>query len=619
MAAVPAAAPASATVPRAAGSALVSGPAGGAAALRAGKLARNEKLKSESGYLRGTLKQELNDLSTSGFGKNSTDLLKFHGIYQEQNRDADPKAPSNPAILMLRARISGGRLTPQQYLMYDRLARDYGHGSIRLTTRQTIQFHWLAKGDLKAVFRGLHDVLQGAHGACGDIVRNVTCVPNPFNDPFLDKVEKAARNISEHFKSVSNAYNEIWLDGQQVNPEEEREPIYGDRYLPRKFKIGLTCEGNNAIDVFTNDLALAATKGDSGDVSGWHVYVGGGHGRSHNAPDTWAAQAQHLGWVPAGKMMDVAEAVVKVQRDAGDRANRKHARLKYTVDDNGLDWFRGQVEEYSGVKLEPPGARPLPEWKVPGYLGWHNQPDGKLALGLHTLSGRIIDKQGQYLRSAIAEAVKKYSLDVELLPDQDIMLKGIPPAAKDDITQLFTKHRVDIRPPAKVYERAMACVAFPTCSLAITESERYLPGILKSMGGLLKKHGFGSEAPVFRITGCPNGCGRPYTAELALVGQEPGKDPSGGSYQVYVGGAANGTRLAELLVEKWPATKMVPLFDSLFAAWKKNRQSGETFGDFTHRIPRPALNEMLSAVLPAGQRLDAISRRCGVTPGTEKD
>eukprot|EP01065_Artemidia_motanka_P034707 TRINITY_DN423_c6_g1_i1.p1 TRINITY_DN423_c6_g1~~TRINITY_DN423_c6_g1_i1.p1 ORF type:complete len:659 (+),score=205.62 TRINITY_DN423_c6_g1_i1:131-1978(+) len=614
-----AAVPAVASVPgRIAGSALVSGPDGGAAARRAGKLARNEGLKQNSGYLRGTLKNELNDLSKSGFGKNSTDLLKFHGIYQEQNRDADLKHASNPAIMMLRARIAGGRMTPQQYLMYDKLARDYGHGSIRLTTRQTVQFHYIAKGDLKPIFRGLHSVMHGAHGACGDIVRNVTCVPNPFNDPFLTQVEKAARALSEHFKSVSNAYNEIWLDGEQVNPEDEREPIYGDRYLPRKFKIGVSAEGNNAIDLFTNDLALAATKGADGKVDGYHFFVGGGHGRSHNAPDTWAGQAQHMGWAPASKMMDVAEAVVKVQRDAGDRSNRKHARMKYTVDDNGLDWFRSQVEKYSSTKLELPGVRPLAEWKVPNYIGWHSQPDGKLALGIHTLSGRIVDKQGSYLRSALAEVVQKYQCNVELLPDQDIMLKDLPEGARDDVNQILNKHRVDPRAPAKVFERAIACVAFPTCSLAIAESERYLPGILKSMNGVLKKNGFKDEAPVFRITGCPNGCGRPYTAELALVGQEPAKDPSGGSYQVYVGGAHNGTRLAELLVEKWPASKMLPLFDSLFSAWKKGRSPGETFGDFTHRIPRAQLNDMLS-IIPQSQRLDAISRRCGVTPGTERD
>eukprot|EP00755_Sulcionema_specki_P003559 Sspe_Gene.3715::Locus_1236_Transcript_2_2_Confidence_0.667_Length_2076::g.3715::m.3715/K00392/sir; sulfite reductase (ferredoxin) len=613
MAAVPATLPT-----RGFNAALVSGPPGGAAAARGGKPSRNEKLKAESQHLRGTLKQELADLSKSGFSKGSCDLLKFHGIYQENNRDKDPKAPSNPAIFMLRGRIPGGRMTPEQYLMYDKLASDYGHGSLRLTTRQTIQFHWVAKGDLKPLFAGLQSVLSETRGACGDIVRNVTCVPNVLGDTFLSKVEQSARNLSDHFKSTANAYNEIWLDGQQVNADEEKEPIYGDRYLPRKFKIGITAEGDNAIDLMTNDLGLVATKNDKGEIAGYHVFVGGGHGRSHNAPETWAAHGQLLGWVEAGKMLDVAEAVVKVQRDAGDRSNRKHARLKYTIDDNGLDWYREKVEKVSGVKLEPPGARPLAEWKVPNYLGWHDIGEGKLALGLHTLSGRIIDQQGSYLKSAIADAVKKYNLEVQLLPDQDVLLRGIPAAAKDEVTKLFTKHRVDITKPPKVYERAMACVAFPTCSLAITESERYLPHILTNMNTLLKKHGFKSEAPVFRVTGCPNGCARPYTAELALVGQEPAKDTSGGSYQVYVGGSANGSRLAELLVEKWPASKMVGLMDQLFAAWKKNRTPGESFGDFTHRIPRSELNDMLN-VIPASSRLDAISRRCGVTPGTEKN
>eukprot|EP01059_Diplonema_ambulator_P016928 TRINITY_DN28909_c0_g1_i1.p1 TRINITY_DN28909_c0_g1~~TRINITY_DN28909_c0_g1_i1.p1 ORF type:complete len:616 (+),score=175.83 TRINITY_DN28909_c0_g1_i1:63-1910(+) len=603
---------------RGVGLALVSGPAGGAAAARGGKPSRNEKLKAESGHLRGTLKEELNDLSKSGFGKTSGDLLKFHGIYQEQNRDADAKSEANPAIFMLRGRISGGRMTPEQYLMYDKLATKYGHGSIRLTTRQTIQFHWITKGDLKPVFKGLNDVLSESKGACGDIVRNVTCVPNVFDDPFLKEVEKTARSISDHFRSTANAYNEIWLDGKQVNAEEEKETLYGEKYLPRKFKIGVTVEGNNAIDLMTNDMGIAATKGPDGKISGYHVYVGGGHGRSHNAPDTWAAQAQHLGWVERGKLMDVAEAVVKVQRDAGDRANRKHARMKYTVDDNGIDWIREQVENHCGFKMEPPGARRVQDWNVPKYHGWHTMPDGSLALGLHVMSGRIIDQQGSYLKSAIAKVVDKFKLSVELLPDQDIMLKNIPQAAKEEISNIFKENRVDLKPPAKVFERAMACVAFPTCSLAITESERYLPSLLPRMNTLLKKYGFKDEAPVLRVTGCPNGCARPYTAEIALVGQEPAKDTTGGSYQVYVGGAANGTRLAELLVEKWPAANMVPLMDKLFSAWKKNRTAGETFGDFTHRVPRSELNNMIG-IIPDSMRLDTVSKRCGVTPGTEKE
>ena len=588
-----------------------------AATARAGKPSRNEKLKGDSQFLRGTLKEELSDLSKSGFGKTSGDLLKFHGIYQEQNRDSDPKSAANPAIFMLRGRISGGRMTPEQYLMYDNLATKYGHGSIRLTTRQTVQFHWLEKGDLKAVFKGLNDVLSESKGACGDIVRNVTCVPNVFDDPFLKKVEGSAKVISDHFRSHANAYDEIWLDGQQVNADEEREPIYGDKYLPRKFKIALTEEGNNSVDLFSNDLGLAATRSGN-EITGYHIYVGGGHGRSHNAPETWAGHARHLGWIESGKMLDIAESVVKVQRDSGDRSNRKHARLKYTIDDNGLDWFRDQVEKYSGHRLEPPGTRPIKEWKVPSYNGWFKSPDGSWSLGVHCMSGRIIDQQGSFLKSAISQAVDKYKLSVELLPDQDIMLKGIPEDAKDGVTSIFSKNRIDLKPPPKVFERAIACVAFPTCSLAIAESERYLPQLLPRLNVLLKKHGFKDEAPVFRITGCPNGCGRPYTAELALVGQEPAKDTTGGSYQVYVGGASNGSRLAELLVEKWPASKMSPLMDQLFKVWKDNRIEKESFGDFTHRIPRAQLNDMLT-VVPQNMRLDAISKRCGVTPGTERD
>jgi sulfite reductase beta subunit-like hemoprotein len=567
-----------------------------------GPPSRNEKIKKGSNHLRGTLKEELVNGKVD-FSSSSKELLKFHGIYQQQNREKDSGVVENPTTFMIRARVPGGRLSVAQYKAFDDAAEKFGHGSIRLTTRQTIQFHWVAKGDIKGVMKELDSVLLSAQAACGDIVRNVTCAPDVLGRPEYTEIQEMAQTISDHFKSRANAYNEIWLDDQPKTPEEESDPIYLDTYLPRKFKIAVTVAGDNSVDLFTNDMSLAATTTANGEVDGYFFYAGGGAGRSHNAPETFPRQADYLGWVPKEDAMRFAEAIVTVQRDYGGRSNRKHARLKYLMADMGADWFKEQVEERVGKRFEQKKA---PTWTAPNFLGWNKQHNGKWALGVHVLAGRIQDKPGYFIRSAIRHIVDKYRLSTLISPDQDIILCDVNEKDKDAIIKEFARFHVNPLSPAKAYDRAMACVALPTCGLAISESERMLGATTEIMNKALKKLGLQSKAPVLRMTGCPNGCARPYTAEIAFVGQMPGDkvNPSG-YYQVYIAGSSVGTRLNNLLVEKFPGSKMEQLFEQLFTIWKNNRLGDEDFGDFTARFDRRKLNDLLTVIKDSGcTRLD---------------
>ena len=561
-----------------------------------GPPSRNEKIKKASNHLRGTLKEELlND--KDDFNASSKELLKFHGIYQQKNREKDGGVKENPTTFMIRARVPGGRLSVAQYKAFDDAAEKFGHGSVRLTTRQTIQFHWVAKGDIKGVMKELDSVLLSAQAACGDIVRNVTCALDVLGKPEYQEIQDFSQLISDHFKSRANAYNEVWLDDQPKTKEEESDPIYLDHYLPRKFKIAVTIAGDNSIDLHTNDMGYAATLDASGKVDGYFVYAGGGAGRSHNAPHTFPRHSDLLGWVSKDDALTFGEAVVTVQRDYGGRSDRKHARLKYLMADMGMEWFRDQVEQRVGKKFQ---AKTPPEWQVSNFLGWNKQQNGKWALGVHVLAGRIQDKPGYFIRTAIREIVDKYRLPVLLSPDQDIILCDINEKDKDAIIKEFQRFHVNPMSPAKAYERSMACVALPTCGLAISESERILGDTTAIMDKALKTVGLQQKAPVLRLTGCPNGCARPYTAEIALVGQMPADDKNpGGYYQVYIAGSAVGARLNNLLVEKFPSSKLPQLFDQMFTAWKANRLGDETFGDFSCRFDRKKFNDMLSVLKEA--------------------
>lgn len=559
-------------------------------------LSKVEQLKRDSRGLRGSLSAELAE-PTSAFSEPMTQLLKFHGMYQQDNRDdrkrgADGKMQKSHS-LMIRGRIPGGRLTAEQYLKLDELAGLYGQGSLRLTTRQSIQYHGVLKSDSKELLKGIRDVVLSTIAACGDVVRNVTQALNPTKDPELALIDAIADRISSHFEPQSGAYAEVWLDGEPVEFEEKLEPIYGAQYLPRKFKIGVTITGNNTLDLFTNDMGIAATL-KNGTIDGYYFYAGGGLGKTHRNADTYPRLASPLGWVPEKALIAVSEAIITTQRDFGDRKDRKHARLKYLIEEQGVDWFRSEVERRSGYTFE---LREEPVWKNPEYLGWQEALDGTLSLGLHILAGRIKDFDRKPLRSAIREVVEQYRPDIQITADQDLILTGISKEHQKAIEAHFEGQGISLSPKGSLYHRALACPALPTCGLAITEAERFLPSVLDTLQKPLDE--LGLPAPSIRMTGCPNGCARPYSAEIGLVGR------SLGMYALYLGGSIEGTRLASEITDSLKAEHLEEAGRMLFSAWKQERiHADEAFGDFAHRKGTQALQELLSPLLKAPVRAE---------------
>lgn len=541
------------------------------------QVSKVEKIKESSRGLRGTLAEELAS-DAPNFGQDSLQLLKFHGIYQQDDRDARNRSGEGMEkaySMMIRGRIPGGRMNADQYLRFDEMADLYGNGGLRLTTRQSIQYHGVLKHKMKDLIKGIHESMLSTICACGDVVRNVTQAPNPLGDPELAKLDEPANLISDHFAAKSNAYVEIWLDGERVDPDSEAEdPIYGSNYLPRKFKVAITRAGDNSVDLFTNDLALAATF-EAGEITGYHYYVGGGLGKNHRNAKTYPRLASHLGWAPVDKMIQVCEGVVAVQKEFGDRKDRKHARMKYLIEDRGLDWFRKEVESRTGFALD---RKDEPAWEFVDYLGWHESRNGTLSFGLHILSGRIIDRENEPIKSAIREAVETFRPEVQITPDQDLVFMGLPSDAKAAFEAIFHDKGLQISPRGSVYSRALACPALPTCGLALAEAERFLPDLLSDIQASLDRQGLAERAPVVRMTGCPNGCARPYSAELAFVGR------SAGIYAVYVGGNPEGTRLVQEISDTVAVDRLASLVDEMFTLWKKDGKEGESFGDYSNRV-----------------------------------
>jgi sulfite reductase beta subunit-like hemoprotein len=554
-------------------------------------LSKNEQVKQDSRGLRGTVAQELLNPSSS-FEKDTTLVLKFHGMYQQDNRDARVKSEDGPTAkthsLMIRGRIPGGRLTAEQYLVWDELGSRFGNGSMRLTTRQSIQLHGILKKDIKLTIQKIHEALLSTTGACGDIVRNVTQAVNFHEDPQLEQLDAVAQLLSDHFRARSRSYAEVWLDEEQVIGAPDHEPIYGDRYLPRKFKIAVTAAGNNSVDLYTNDMAFAATYKD-GQIDGYFVFAGGGLGRTHRNPKTFARLADNLGWIPASKLVAVAEAVVTIHRDFGDRKDRKHARLKYVIADRGIDWMRAEVQNRSGAKLE---KRTLPEWKTPDYLGWHRGPGGKFTLGLHILAGRIHDTPAHPLKTVLRNVIRDFRLSTQITPDQDLILLGIAEKDKPEIERIFREKNIPLEPGRALYARALACPALPTCGLAIAESERYLPSMLNIIQEALEKHEMEHLAPVVRMTGCPNGCARPYSAELGFAGR------SMNIYGVYLGGNPEGTRITREITDNLHTDQLPVFLDRLFSHWKKAAPQ-ERLGDFASKLPLEELQALVPEVKKA--------------------
>jgi sulfite reductase (NADPH) hemoprotein beta-component len=546
-------------------------------------LSPNEGIKAESHLLRGTIAREMADPSTGAISEANAQLTKFHGLYLQDDRDqrlALKKAGKEKAFsFMLRVRLPAGRATRQQWLVLDRLADEVASPSLRLTTRQTFQFHGVLKGNVKKLVQGMHSVLLDSIAACGDVNRNVMAAPNPEQNPILLQVDAQARAWSEFALPKTHAYHEIWLDEELVAGGEEKETMYGATYLPRKFKVGFAVPPSNDVDVFSQDLGFIAIV-EKDKLVGYNVTAGGGLGMSHGNDETFPRLADVLGFIPADKVNAIGEAVLTTQRDYGDRVNRKHARLKYTIEDRGVAWFKAEVEKRSGVTFGP--ARPFSFTGIADPLGWQPCADGTWFYGLHILSGRIKDAPGWPMKTALREIAEVHTGDFRLTPSQNLTISGVTTEQKPVIDALLARHGLD-KENARSGLRlnALSCVALPTCGLALAESERALPEILEKFGAVFDEAGLRDDAISLRVTGCPNGCARPYLAEIGLVGKAPNK------YALYLGARYNGTRLNRLAAATATIDDAVKMLTPVIKRYAREREEGEGFGDFCDRAILP--------------------------------
>lgn len=545
----------------------------------------NEVLKLGSRHLRGTIAEDLADTSTGSISEGSSQLTKFHGMYMQDDRDlrnALKKEGKEKAFsFMLRVRLPAGVATPQQWLVLDRLAGEMASPSLRLTTRQTFQFHGILKASAKPLVQTMHQALLDSIAACGDVNRNVMAPPNPERTPVLQQVYEHARAWSEFALPKTRAYHEIWLDEEMVaGGEPEREPMYGDTYLPRKFKTGFALPPSNDVDIFSQDLGFIAIVQD-GQLAGYNVTVGGGLGMSHGNAETFPRLADVLGFIPPDKVNTVGEAVLTTQRDFGDRTNRKHARLKYTIEDRGIAWFREEVERRAGLTFEP--AREYRFTTIEDPHGWVQCADGTWFFGLHILSGRIKDVPGWPMKTALREIAEVHTGDFRLTPSQNLTISGVTADQKPVVDAILAKHGLSgENNQTRMRLNALSCVALPTCGLALAESERALPDILARFETVLDEAGLKDDAISLRITGCPNGCARPYLAEIGLVGRAPNK------YALYLGASYNGTRLNRLVSPSVTIDAAVTLLTPIIKRYALERQAGEGFGDFCDRAVLPA-------------------------------
>jgi len=536
-----------------------------------------ERIKAQSGGLRGTIARELAGAAPS-FTEENVQLLKFHGIYQQEDRDERKAARGTdapkPYAFMVRTKNPGGYATGPFFLALDALCESYGNGTLRITTRQGFQLHGVHKSGLKEVIATIAESLGSTLGACGDINRNVMAPAAPFAMKPYAIAREAAHAIAELLTPRTAAYVEVWQDGELVGTTEaEADPLYKDVYLPRKFKIGVAVPGDNSIDIFTQDIGVVPVLSDVDALLGYDLYVGGGLGMTHRKPATFPRLADRFAFVEPADLLPTVRAIVEVQRDYGDRTNRKHARLKYTIADRGLDWFRCEVERYAGKSLAP--YRELPAWEHRDYLGWHEQGDGRLFIGLSVENGRIKDDARTQLRTALRQIVARFDLDLVLTPQQNVLLVDISRAARAPIDAILAEHGVRPVETISLLERhAMACPALPTCGLALAEAERALPAIVDSLERRLRELGLEREPISIRMTGCPNGCARPYMSEVGIVGV------SADRYNIYLGGETDSTRLNRIYRELVPTNEIVAVLEPLFARFAADRRANETFGAY---------------------------------------
>jgi sulfite reductase (ferredoxin) len=548
----------------------------------------NEEVKVQSNYLRGTLAEELaNDLPY--FSDAAKLLIKFHGSYEQEDRDSRKERKLQKLeplyFVMVRSRLPGGKMTPDQYLVHDELAGKYANGTIRLTSRQGIQFHGILKKDMKAHLRALNDALVTTLAACGDVNRNVLSCPAPIrNDSIRDEMQAMCDRITQHFLPRGGAYHDIWLNGAKLPSTplpEEPEPLYGKTYLPRKFKTALGLPEDNCVDVLSNDLGLVVSH-RNGRIEGYNIYAGGGHGVTHGQPKTYPRLATPVCFATPDEALGACEAVLKVQRDFGNRQDRKQARLKYTVDRMGVEGFREKVIEYFGKPLQPYNGEKITG--VDDHLGWHEQGDGKLWVGVRILGGRIMDDDRISYRSTLRKIVSQYRPNVRVTAKQNILLCDIAPTDRSAIEKLLIEG--GFKKPEelpKVFRHGMACVALPTCALALADSERVFDQILGGINEELASQGLSNEDVVVHMTGCPNGCARPFNADIGIVGRSPGK------YVLYLGGNMIGDELAFQYQDLVPIDQIPARLRGPIAMFKAQRQPGEGFGPFCKRVGKDAL------------------------------
>ncbi len=545
-----------------------------------GKLADNERLKAESKHLRGTITEDLKDDLTGGFTADNFQLIRFHGMYQQDDRDIRAERAKQKLEplhnVMLRARLPGGIITPSQWQEIDRFAEEHTlYGSIRLTTRQTFQFHGVLKPDIKLMHQTLNKAGIDSIATAGDVNRNVLCTSNPVESKLHLEAYEWAKKISEHLLPKTRAYAEIWLDGEKIESTEDSvEPILGDNYLPRKFKTTVVIPPQNDVDVHANDLNFVAIA-EQGKLIGFNVLVGGGLAMTHGDTSTYPRKADNFGFISINDTLAIAEAVVSTQRDWGNRVNRKNAKTKYTLERVGVDNFKAEVEKRAGVTFGP--SRDYEFTSRGDRFGWVEGIDGKYHLTLYIENGRIIDKPGKPLKTGCLEIAKIHKGDFRLTANQNLIVAGVAGEDKARIEELARSHKLIEDNVSAQRLDSMACVSLPTCPLAMAEAERYLPESIERMESLLAKHDLSSDSIIFRITGCPNGCGRAMLSEVGLVGKGPGK------YNLHIGGDREGTRIPRMYRENIGEDEIFAELDDLIERWAGDREANEAFGDYVVR------------------------------------
>jgi sulfite reductase (NADPH) hemoprotein beta-component len=545
-----------------------------------GKPSDNERLKSESRNLRGTITEDLQDDITGGFTADNFQLIRFHGMYQQDDRDIRAERTKQKLEplqnLMLRARLPGGIIKPEQWLAIDKFAGESTiYGSIRLTTRQTFQFHGVLKPKLKTMHQMMNRVGIDSIATAGDVNRNVLCTSNPVESEVHQQAYEWAKKISEHLLPKTRAYAEIWLDGEKLESTKlEEEPILSGKYLPRKFKTTVVIPPQNDVDVHANDLNFVAIA-ENGKLVGFNVLVGGGLAMTHGDKNTFPRKADDFGFIPLDKTLAVAEAVVTTQRDWGNRTERKNAKTKYTIERVGVEAFKGEVEKRADVTFAP--SRPYEFTGRGDRFGWVEGIDGNYHLTLFIENGRIVDYPNKPLKTGMVEIARVHKGDFRLTANQNLIVAGVPPEQKAEIEKLARDHGLIQDQVSNQRLDSMACVSLPTCPLAMAEAERYLPGTVNELEALLTKHGISDESIIYRVTGCPNGCGRAMLAEVGLVGKGPGK------YNLHLGGNREGTRIPRMYKENIGHEEIMSILDELIGKWASDREQGEGFGDFLIR------------------------------------